>query len=55
MDQKKLPLLIGLLTICINLIFAYTGVTDTVSCKLAEVGHGLVAGAAAAELPDSQP
>lgn len=39
MSNKVIVLLITLASVCVNLVFAFTGVTSTVTCSLSNVAE----------------
>lgn len=36
MDIKKIALLVSAITVCANLVFAFTGIGGTLSCSVAQ-------------------
>lgn len=50
MDDRKIMLLITLATVAVNCIFAFTGVTSSLSCTVGKVGKAIQATALAATL-----
>lgn len=55
MAPRTVGLLITLATVCVNIFFAYTGVTDSVSCTVSKTSSAVVEHVFAAEVTDKTP